>query len=136
MAKIAMHDPGFALEQNYYEKAVEYDRELEQRARNARLGWSLTFDAEAARRGEHSALTLSVRDGSKPVSGARVRVEALRNASAKAVLATGFDETVPGEYRAALPLERGGIWEFRLTVERGAERFTRVERRELREARK
>ena len=47
MATIATRDPGFALERDYYQKAVNYDRVIAQRGENARLGWSVVTRGSA-----------------------------------------------------------------------------------------
>jgi nitrogen fixation protein FixH len=127
MATIAVRDPGFATEQNYYEKAVHYDREIAQRTENARLDWKL--EASVAAAGPSSAIVLRIHERAGPVTGARVGLVALRNATSSLVLSTQLSESAPGEYRGSLPLVRGGLWELRVSAERGAERFTQVERR-------
>ena len=127
MAIIAEDDPGFALERDYYEKAVNYDAEIAQRAENARLGFRLS----AAITGDHHSqktqtLVANVAGPSAPVTGARVSVQAIRNASASRVFEAELTESAssPGEYRGELPLERGGLWEFRFTVTQGDARYT------------
>lgn len=133
MAVIAVDDPGFALERDYYQKAVSYDAEMAQRAQNARLGWTGTLSVERAG-SDPSWLSFGLRDARGPVTDARVRVEALRNASASLVLEATLVERSPGEYRAALPLRQGGVWEFRFTAVRAGETFTDVQRREVGDA--
>jgi nitrogen fixation protein FixH len=127
MATIAVRDPGFATEQNYYEKAVLYDQEIAQRAENARLDWRL--DASVAAAGPSSPIVVWIRDREGPVAGARVHLVALRNAHSSVVLNTPLLQSAPGEYRGSLPLVRGGLWELRVSAERGTERFTRIERK-------
>ncbi|HXS19354.1 MAG TPA: FixH family protein, partial [Polyangiaceae bacterium] len=39
MVSIAVRDPGFSVERDYYKKASNFDQELDQRAHNAALGW-------------------------------------------------------------------------------------------------
>jgi nitrogen fixation protein FixH len=135
MAVIATRDPGFALERDYYAKAVAYDRVIAQRGENARLGWLLRSELGDASSGGVTPFVVSVRNAGGPVTGARVSVEALRNASAQRSVDATLAERAPGEYSGELALARGGLWELRLTVERGRERFTAVERRDVAEAR-
>jgi hypothetical protein len=131
MAVIASRDPGFALERDYYAKAVHYDREIEQRARNARLGWSVVSTLGAADRSSPTRLDVQIRMPSGLVQGARVSVQALRNASASIVLDARCEESAPGRYHAELPLGQGGLWELRFVVEQGSERFTEVVRHDV-----
>lgn len=134
MATIAVHDPGFSLERDYYKKAVNYDREIEQRAENARLGWSTEVELGSARPHERTALTVRLRDEHGVIEGARGAVEALRNASASRVLAARLEEVAPGTYRTTLPLDYGGLWELRLSFERAHDRMTAVVRRDVTES--
>jgi hypothetical protein len=131
MAVIASRDPGFALERDYYAKAVHYDREIEQRARNARLGWSVVSTVGAAVPGSPTRLDVQVRGRSGFEQGARVSVQALRNASASLVLEARCEESAPGRYHADLPLGHAGLWEFRFVVERGSDRFTEIVRHDV-----
>jgi hypothetical protein len=131
MASIATRDPGFALERDYYQKAVTYDRVIAQRGENARLGWLLQTELGAAAPDGSTPLSVRVRDAAGPVVGARVSVEAIRNAAAQRPLDATLAERAPGEYAGNLAFARGGLWELRLVVERGRERFTAVERRDV-----
>jgi hypothetical protein len=131
MAVIASRDPGFALERDYYAKAVHYDREIEQRGRNARLGWSVVSTLGVAAPDSPTRLHVQIRAQSGLVQGARVSVQALRNASASVVLEARCEESAPGHYHADLPLGHGGLWEFRFVVEQGSERFTEVVRHDV-----
>jgi hypothetical protein len=54
---------------------------------------------------------------------------ALRNAQSSVVLNTQLLQSAPGEYRGSLPLVRGGLWELRVSAERGTERFTQIQRK-------
>jgi hypothetical protein len=134
MAAIATNDPGFALEKNYYAKAVAYDHEIAQRGENARLGWSVDAELGTVRPGVETPLVVRLSDAGGPVSGASGRVEALRNASAGVVLEAHLEERSPGVYRALLPARRGGLWELRLAFERRGEHFTTTLRRDVLEA--
>jgi hypothetical protein len=133
MATIAARDPGFALERDYYAKAVAYDRVIQQRADNARLGWLLETELGEAAPERRTPFIVKVRNTGGAVTGARVSVEAIRNATAQTPVDATLVERAPGEYAGELALVRGGLWELRLTVESGGERFTAVERRDVTE---
>jgi hypothetical protein len=82
LAAIAADDPSFAVETDYYRKAVAWDRQLEQQAENARLARELKVEATPLGRGV-TRLTVRVNDaGGKPVSAGNVRLEAFPNARA------------------------------------------------------
>jgi hypothetical protein len=133
MAVIASDDPGFALERDYYRKAVGYDAEIAQRAENARLAWDIELVEPALGRHGRALVAARVRAGTEALTGARVSVQAICNANANRVVEARLEPAGPGEYRAELPLARPGLWEFRFTVERGGERFTESLRRDVRE---
>ena len=126
MASIAGRDPGFALEPNYYGKAVHWEEEQAQRAENSRLGYELVVSAEGA--------TVVVRgtdaDG-MALAGADVRAEAFANAHASDVRQLAFTERAPGQYEAKLPSRRSGLWEFRFVAQHAGHRFTQVARVDL-----
>jgi hypothetical protein len=128
LAVIATNDPGFALERDYYRKAVGYDREIEQRRENARLGWRLQAALSREAGGSGTSLLVSAEDAAGPVAGARVTAEAFANAHAATVFDLTLVEIAPGRYRANLPAMRSGLWEFRLRLLRGGESFTEVVR--------
>lgn len=133
MATIAIRDPGFALERDYYKKAVRYDQEMLQAKENARLAWSAEVEVGAASAGQRTPIAVRLGDRFGLLSGANVRVEALRNATAARVLSGSLSEASDGVYRTELPLEHGGLWELRFTFERGRDRVTTVVRRDVSE---
>lgn len=134
LATIAARDPGFALERDYYEKAVAYDGEIAQRAENARLGWSIDSEVGPSVSGNERRFVVRARDAAGAITGARVSVEALRNATAQRPVDAELVERAAGEYEARLSLREAGLWEFRLTLERGRDRFTTIERKDVMEA--
>jgi hypothetical protein len=131
MAGFAVRDPGFALERDYYDKAVHYDRELAQRAENARLGWTLEASVGPASPGTKTSISLGAREHGMPIDASDVRVTAIRNADASLNLEGRLLRNASGEYAVLLPLEYGGLWEFRFSVQRGGERYTESIRRDV-----
>jgi len=126
MAMIAADDPSFAVESDYYKKAVAWDRELEQQGENARLARKVTLETRSSSE-RTAALALRVTDArGAPLDGAEVELEAFPNARAGERQRLVFTERRPGAYAAELPLTRTGLWELRLTVTRGKERTTHV----------
>jgi len=128
-------DASFAVEPDYYAKALAWDDTMAQQARNEALGWSLGLSVEPA--GERGRMTvvarLSDRAGA-PVPGAHVAIEARHNARANRVLTAAL-EPRDTSYAAAMPLARPGLWEFRVRVTRGPDVFTATLMQDLPEAR-
>jgi nitrogen fixation protein FixH len=129
---VATGDPSFAVEEDYYGRALRWDETTREAARNAALGWRVEVDPAPSAKGPgwtDLALRVVDRDGA-PVKGAIVSLEAFHHARAgdrlRADLAADGDR-----YAATLPLRRAGLWELRVRVERGAETFSTVVDREL-----
>jgi hypothetical protein len=130
MASIAGDDPGFALEQDYYARAVNFDQEQRQRGENERLGYHVRLDCAPGRQGTELVVAVTDRTGAK-LEGAAVSVEAFANARAGDIRRMTFVERQNGTYAALLGAARPGIWEFRFVVERDGDRFTQMLRDEL-----
>jgi nitrogen fixation protein FixH len=124
MLYAAATDPTFVVEPDYYKKAVDFDDVIAQEAANQRLGWR-TAAQLGARRDAGAAFAVRITDASgDPVSGARVSVVAINNLDGEHHVSAALAERGSGEYAAALPLDRDGLWEFRIDAVRGADRFT------------
>ncbi len=124
MVYFATSNDSYAVEPNYYEKALAWDDTRAQDRRNGELGWRLEFTVEPAAAGADPILraTLVDADGA-PVSGAEVAVEAFSNVRRDDVLTADLATTESG-YATTMPMRRNGLWEFRFTVTRGEELFT------------
>jgi nitrogen fixation protein FixH len=124
----ALSDPSFAVEPDYYAKAVAWDAHQEQARENAELGWSLVLTvgpADLATGRARVVAQLADRDG-RPVPGLAVGLEAFHNARAADVVRGSLTETPAHDYAGELAVLRPGLWEFRIAAERGAETFTAV----------
>lgn len=129
---VASRDPSFAVERDYYRKALAWDQTMAQERRNAELGWSLDVTIERTPEAGEARVAARVTDREgRPVDGARFTVEALHNARARDVVTGALLADGPGRYRATLPLHRAGLWELRLRAERGTDVFTDLVTREL-----
>lgn len=122
----AVGDPSFAVERDYYRKALAWDRTADQQDRNAELGWSARARLSAAG-GDHAEIDVRLEDDhGRPLAGARVAVEAFHNARASEVHAATLTPREAGRYVGDVPRARRGLWEVRLTAERGLNRFTAI----------
>jgi nitrogen fixation protein FixH len=129
----AYADPSFAVEKDYYRKALAWDEKRAQDRRNAELGWTFTFEFSETKTRE-GTLPLSARllDGSgEEIRDAVVTLEAFHNARASRILHAEMRPEADAGYSAALPIRRPGLWEFRFEAVRGGERFTRTTVREV-----
>jgi len=131
MARVAGNDPNFAIEPDYYERAVNWDSTMAQSRRDKALGWQAT--ATLRRRDSYvTILTLQLVDstGTAIIDADSVTAEALAVAHAgqidRLVLLRGRDG-----YSAPIDAATSGLWEVQLRAIRGADIFTAKLRIEL-----
>lgn len=125
VAYVATRDPSFAIERDYYKKAVNYDERRDQDEANQKLGWNL--DVKTVTVGSSIQLAAKVDDArGKPVKDAEIQVEAFPVARSANVMITRFDAG-----SAQLPLVTTGLWELRFTVDAHEKRFTQTIRRDI-----
>jgi len=130
MTTLAVQDPHFATEANYYAKAVRWDETQAQASANERLGYqvqlSATFTPEASSEAE---LRLLLRDEhGRALSRAQVRAEAFPNAYLLESTRLSFAEVEPGVYTARVKPRHTGLWEFRLSASVAGQHFTNIQR--------
>lgn len=126
LARVAVGDSHFAVEPDYYRKAVGWDSTMAQENRNDSLGWQVIPSIGPLQPQEPVMLDLEIhdRDGG-PLTGATVSVEAMPVAYANQVVRRDLPTTaVPGHYAAPMTMAPAGLWELRVTAARGAARFT------------
>jgi nitrogen fixation protein FixH len=128
---IATSNPSYAVEENYYRKAVDWDATQAQQRHNAELGWRLDFEVTPTV-SPGADPTLAVRlsgAGGRPLDGATVSVEAFHTARAGEILRAELAPVGDGRYSTPLAMRRSGLWELRFNVEHSGERFTHTETR-------
>jgi nitrogen fixation protein FixH len=121
---VAGADPSFAIEPNYYAKAVKWDSTVAQTKRSAALGWRLSpaLTPIVPRVGARLSVTLTDSTGA-PITDAIVKVSALYNARAGTVLESVLRPDTNG-YDTILGISNAGLWEFRFDVTRRRQHFT------------
>lgn len=125
VAVIAADDPSFAIEPDYYRKAVAWDSVMAQADHNAALGWTLTPQLGAFGADSGAALQVSLTNAAgEAIRDAAITVIALHNARAGDARTVALRADGDRGYVAMLPVHRAGQWELRFDVVRGADRFT------------
>jgi nitrogen fixation protein FixH len=133
VAKIASDDPSFAIEQDYYRKAITWDSTLAQATRNTHLGWRLTPALVPIGSNGRLRVSATLTDSTgAPISAATVRVSALQVARANQVHEATLAAVGAGEYDAQIDARLPGQWELRFDVRAGSAHFTDVARVEVR----
>jgi hypothetical protein len=129
---LAVTDPSFALEPEYEQKAAQFDEIRRQEEVNDRLGWMVDLQTSPTAMPGRVELRIEVFDKwGKPIRNAIVGVDAFFNARANDIYRRTLDEQADGTYTTTMPVRHAGLWEFRLTVDSGDERFTKTIRKSL-----
>lgn len=128
VAVVAGSDPSFAIEPDYYAKAIAWDSTMAQARENARLGWRIETRVGSVSTTRSTRLDVVLVDSTgAPIRDATVHVAAFFNARASHVLAATLQFDA-GDYTAQLPMTYAGEWELRFDVRRGNEHFTNTTR--------
>jgi nitrogen fixation protein FixH len=123
----ATHDPTFAVEKNYYQKAVAFDQIRAEEVASDRLGWKVLV--APAKVGAEGGFVFTVLDSNdQPVTGASGTLEAFANIRANAPDTEDVEDLGGGKYRARIPIRHAGAWELRLRLTRGSDVFRETKR--------
>lgn len=124
--RIAGNDPGFAVEPDYYRKAVAYDSTLAQARANSALGWRATAAIASNSRGALELHVELVDHSGTTVDADTVRAVAMYVARAASPDSLTLTRGADGTYRGALTSQHAGQWEVRIDARRANDRFTSV----------
>ncbi len=130
MLYVATRDPSFAVEKDYYQKALDWDEKRAVDAASDALGWSLAV--ALAMEGANVRVTATIADReSAPVTGAEVSLEAFHLARSAMERSVTLVEESPGVYMVTWPAMRPGIWELRFRAEKDGYVFTKTTREDF-----
>jgi len=132
LVAVAINDPSFAVEENYYEKARHWDEEMARRRASRALGWQVDLDVRAIPdRPGFRRIEAVVRDREgRVLDGCRVALETFHNA--RAARRERVELAVEdGRHVAELSMRRPGLWIFDIDVSRKGQEFSTTLRREL-----
>lgn len=126
LAYIAIDDPSFALEPNYYDKAVHWDQSQAQQRQSQALGFELKLGQPlVVSRDGRTFVELELKDrAGVDISGANLAVSAFPNAFASRIEELVLREEAPGIYRGELKHAVPGLWELRCSVNVGSAHYT------------
>jgi len=130
MARLASSDPHFAVEPDYYARAVNWDETMSQSRRDRALGWRVNATIVRASP-DSTVLRIAITDSTgAPVMVDSIVGEALAVAHA-AQINTLRLERDGDHWTVPVPHAVSGLWEIRLRAVLGAELFTSLQRVEL-----
>jgi nitrogen fixation protein FixH len=116
----AHSDHSFAIEEDYYEKALHWDDSARRRDASAALGWQAVGAFDPA----PGTLTVTVHDSADlPVDGASVIVRAFHRARRTDAVTLALAESAAGSYACPLQGPRPGWWSIWVDAARGEDRF-------------
>lgn len=123
--KLSSGDESFAIESDYYQKAVDWDARARERQMSEHLGWQAHSVITSSASG--SMLRVELLDASaRPLTAANVTVDAFPNARANQVQHLALQEVGPGTYENTLRLTHTGEWEIRVTARSEKDTFTQT----------
>jgi nitrogen fixation protein FixH len=109
---------------------VEWDSTAARKARSDALDWRVSARVEPGI-GDASQLTLDLTDATGTiVRDATLHGSLLHIARGDDVQQVAFTQTETGTYVASVPMQRVGVWELRLTADRGDSHFLQTVRLE------
>ena len=131
---IATSDPSYAVEEDYYQKAINWDEKRAQDRTNENLDWNLEFSVSPPEQpGEQPKVELTLENQlGLPLTGAAVSIETFYNSLSGDILRAHFPATdESGRSEITLPMKHNGRWELRFTAQHNGETFTHSEIRHL-----
>ncbi len=116
----AVGDPSYAIEDDYYQKAVDWDHSREVEIASGRLGWQ----ADATLTTGDGLLTVTIDDADgAPVTDALVRAMVFHHARRGDAQELVLRAQGNGRYTAVLNRPREGQWQVRIRASRGQDHF-------------
>ena len=123
---VSTTDASHHVESDYYRKGLNFNQTIAQRKKNLELGWQLGIRVGAAEK-KSRRLQFKITDAEgRAIRGADIELLTFHKARASRRLKAKPLElaSLPGYYQTRLPMFKEGIWEFRVVVNRGGQRFT------------
>lgn len=129
----ATTDKTFAVEPDYYRKAMRWDSYAAMRDASAKLGWTVNARVESTvtPTGKPRLVVHVVDKEQKEVSDVQLRAIAFHRARASDRLELALANAGGGVYECEAAMDRPGLWEVRLIASRGRDIFESVEQVEV-----
>ena len=109
----SLSDKSYAVETDYYERAVRWDESARERDASAALGWNSEITVVSD--GKRGELRVILRDADgAPIADAAVRAEVFHHAHRRSAIETTLRSAGVGRYVGALQTAPSGLWQVRL----------------------
>lgn len=135
MAYVATTDGSFAIEPDYYQKALNWDETAAQLRENDRLGWSanIELDDDVSVLGHRTVRCVAADRQGNPMDDAQVDLIVFHHAHGNDRTPISLKAVGDGKYETTLRLAYDGLWEFRLVIHRGSDMFTCTQVKRIRQ---
>ena len=123
---LANSDPTHAVVPNYHQQALEYDKVLAEKKASHDLGWTWNIQCDPAQQSGQRNIAVQLKDAhGQPLNDAQVSLQLFHHARGKDRLTVALFPTgkQPGEYQGHAALQRSGLWQVELNVQRNADHF-------------
>ncbi|HWP03761.1 MAG TPA: FixH family protein [Gemmatimonadaceae bacterium] len=134
LLRLSASDPAFAVEENYYERAVNFDRDLARRRHLEESGWHAVPSIDSVRSDSAILVSLTLRRHQYAVDGAEVRVHAAHVARPRTPIVASLQPAGRGRYETWLRGTGRGLWDLRFDISVDTLRFSTSERFEVGQA--
>lgn len=127
-AILAISDPTISIVPDYHEKALHWDEHVAIQQASNRLGWTVHPHVIEGKLnhtvGEKRTLEVFIRSqDAQPLLGATGSVRVYHHARGRDVQTADLVESEPGSYSAQLLMDKPGIWQIELKLDRKDEHF-------------
>jgi nitrogen fixation protein FixH len=124
VAVLAASDPSFAVEDDYYQKALDWDKQQEQEGLNADLGWRVEIRTEPRPDGRTDLGVRLTDRQNEPILYARVSAQIFAISRSDRRQQSSFSEIGDGWYTSPFAMNRSGRWEIRMVAKHDEQTFT------------
>lgn len=126
---LATSDSSFAVEPDYYRKALRWDETAAQTRLNQQLGWSVEIVVSSSTDiYKNRDVTCILKDGSgREIDDAQIELTAFAHARGDQRVLSELTAVGQGRYGTTLRMTQPGRWEFRIVARRGGDTFTQVQ---------
>lgn len=115
----SLSDKSYAVESDYYERAVRWDETAREREASEELGWTSEASVLVGTNSGEVRLTLLDANGAA-VTDASVRVEAFHHARRGDAVRTLLHGGEGGVYTAPMEVAKEGLWQVRVRAQSAA----------------
>jgi len=120
----ATHDRSFAVEPDYYQRAIDWDSTVARGQRSAALGWVADVRLAPPEGGQATLVVAFTAADGLPLDSLDVRAALSHNAEGANVHHARLAPTGPGLYATRIPSSAQGLWRVEVAATRGPDAWS------------